>query len=398
MIQPQDIRRKAEVLYRTFLQAWLAGDNAFFPKEIRGRKTPRSGDLATASQAVRALRAASKESVGFGYSVEWREVRSRTFGRNQFPARILFESADDLLRFLNRSDEFDSLARAATRLRSQFPVLDRWIRANLETVLTISSNVDGLIEVLRWVAEHPRPRMFARELPLAVDTKFIERHESVLREWFDLVLPPHAIRSDEDHFERRFGLRYAEPHLLLRFLDPELQVCTGFPCDELSLSPSALDQLDCPATTIFIVENRVNLLTLPAFEGALALGGLGNGAAILRQIHWLHSTSIRYWGDIDVEGFAILSMLRALFPHVQSFLMDRETLNRHERLAVSGTGHQPPVPTHLNDQERLVFLECRDKNIRLEQERVPQPDVLAALASFQRNGKLRAPPAIAACI
>ena len=38
-------------------------------------------------------------------------------------------------------------------------------------------------------------------------TKFVERHRRILREWLDIVLPPETIRADEEHFERRFGLR-----------------------------------------------------------------------------------------------------------------------------------------------------------------------------------------------
>jgi hypothetical protein len=383
MIQPDDIRRKAEDLYRQYVQAWLKGDDEFFPRAIRGRKTPRSNDLSAASRSVRCLRAGSKETVGFGYSVEWREVNSRRFGRNQFPVRILFETPEDLLRFLDRKAEFDSFADAASRLRSDFPVLDSWIRVNTRTVVELAQDLHGLLQVLHWFRDNPRPNLYARELPLPVETKFIERHQRVLREWFDLVLPPHMIRSDEEHFERRYGLRYPEPHLLVRFLDPQLQVDMGFPCCELSLPLHTLAQLSAPIGTVFIVENKVNLLTLPRFDGAIALGGLGNGVTLLRYVPSLEATPIRYWGDIDVEGFMILSALRAFLPHVQSFLMDRATFDRHELLAVAGTGRKPEMPSHLNDAERSVFLHCREHNLRLEQERLPQSEVKAEMLRNQ---------------
>jgi hypothetical protein len=379
MIQPEDIRRKAESLYREYVQAWLSGNEAFFPREIRGRKTPRSRDLAAANNAVRSLREGSKEAAGFGYTVQWREIRSRTFGQNQFPERILFESADDLLKFLDRKHEFDAFSRAATRLGSQFPVLREWIRTNSQKVHENAPDLDGLLEVLHWFREHPRPNMYARELPLPIDTKFIMRHEELLCEWFDLVLPPHSIRADEDHFERRYGLRYCQPHLFVRFLDPLLQANAGFPCDELSLPLDALDRFTVPIERVFVVENKVNLLTLPAVKGSLALGGLGNGVTLLRYIGWLQSTPVSYWGDIDVEGFMILSMLRAIYPHVHSFLMDRATMDRHQRTAIQGTGRKPSTPSHLYDEERSLFEHCRENNIRFEQERIPQSEVLAAM-------------------
>lgn len=386
MIHPVEIRRKAESLYREYVEAWLAAeDESFFPREIRCRKTPASNDLAEASRAVRLLRAGSKESTGFGYSVQWREVRSRTFGRNEFPERVLFQTAEDLLQFLERSDEFATLVAAATKLRSRQPVLEQWLRANPETLLALAQDLDGLMEVVSWFVQHPRPGIFARELPLAIDTKFIERHERILSKWLDIALPPHTIRSDEDHFERRFGLRYAEPHLMLRFLDAGLQAAAGFPCDELSLPLRTLDQLSCPVTTVFIVENRVNLLTLPPVDGALALGGLGNGVSLLRYVAWLQTVRITYWGDIDIEGLTILSMLRASFPHVQSFMMDLSTIDCYERLLVPGTGRMLDVPPYLDATERELFLACRTKNLRLEQERIPQADVVAAMSERIRR-------------
>jgi len=117
-------------------------------------------------------------------------------------------------------------------------------------------------------------------LPLPVDTKFIERHKPMLHQWLDIVLPPQAVRSYEAQFERRFGLRYAESHIRVRFLDPALQEELQFPWSELSLPPSALGQLPVSEARVLIVENKVNLLTLPKPPRTIALGGLGTHAAL----------------------------------------------------------------------------------------------------------------------
>lgn len=384
-LQLDDIRRKAERLYGEFIRAWLAGDRAFFPREIRGRKVPDSAGLAAASQAVRSLRAGSKEAIGFGYSIEWREIRSRKFGRNQFPRRIFFESAEDLLRFLGRKEEFETLDRVASRLRGKFDALDSWIRANPKACVEIAPDLDGLIEVLSWFCQHPRPGLHARELPLSVHTKFIRDNETVLREWFDLVLSPEAIRADEETFERRYGLRCVEPHLLVRFLDSRLQRQIGFPCDELSLPLHVLAQLPAPKATVFVVENKVNLFTLPRFDGGLALGGLGYGVTRLRSIPWLEAAPIWYWGDIDTDGFQILSMLRTIYPQVASFLMDRRMIERYRRFAVSGTGRKPDSPGCLTAEEERDFRYCRDNNLRIEQERISQNDVMQGMADLSRR-------------
>ena len=240
-------------------------------------------------------------------------------------------------------------------------------------------DLEGLLHVLRFFHDHPRPRRFARELPIPVDTKFIERHQRLLRQWFDVVLPAHTIRADEDHFERRYGLHYAEPHLLVRLLDSELKYELGVPCSEFSLPLSTLANLSVRRVAAVIVENKVNLLTLPPLCRGVGLGGLGAGVTLLRNVPWLSHCPVAYWGDIDVEGFEILSSLRTIFPDAQSFLMDCDTLRGWKHLAVGGTGRTPDLLPHLTEQEQATFIRCRDSNIRLEQERLPQDKVLAEI-------------------
>ena len=123
MIQPEDIRRKAENLYGDFLKAWLNEDGAFFPRIIPGRKRPGTDDLSLVSQSVRRLREGSKEVLGYGYSVECQEVNSRKFGRNLFPSRILFETQEDFLRFIGKRREFADFSDAVRRLLAEFPEL-----------------------------------------------------------------------------------------------------------------------------------------------------------------------------------------------------------------------------------------------------------------------------------
>src|SRR5262245_19877251 len=89
MIRPEDIRRKADNLYRGCLRAWLEGDESFFPRVVPARKEPDPDNLAAAVESIRRLREGSKQALGFGYTVEWQEVNSRKLGRNEFPARIL---------------------------------------------------------------------------------------------------------------------------------------------------------------------------------------------------------------------------------------------------------------------------------------------------------------------
>ena len=181
MIQPEDIRRKAENLYPDYLRAWLDGEGKFFPRVIPARRTLDGDNFSVAIQSVRRLREESKEVTGFGYTVQWQEVNSRKFGRNQFPARIVFETPGDFLRFTGKQREFSVFQDAVTRLREAFPPLEKWIRSNVRALIDAAPDLDGLLSVLQFFYKNPRPDRFARELPLPVDTKFIERYQGILR-------------------------------------------------------------------------------------------------------------------------------------------------------------------------------------------------------------------------
>jgi hypothetical protein len=80
---------------------------------------------------------------------------------------------------------------------------------------------------------------------------------------------------------------------------------------------------------VIATENQVNFLALPDRPGTLALYGAGYGFSSMRDAAWLRDCEVLYWGDIDTHGFRILDQLRAVHPHVESVLMDEETLLTH---------------------------------------------------------------------
>ena len=384
LLQPDDIKDKALRQYPGFLSAWLT-HTPFFPLHIPGIGAP-DESLAIAQQQVQSLKNGSKEVVGYGYVIEWQERNSRHHGRNLFPDRVVFESQSDFLRLIGKQREFAEFVSAVERIRSQLPELESWLVTNRALLLRHLHVVDGLLDVVDYFRQHPRPNMFAREIPLSVDTKFIEQNSGILEQWLDRVLPPETIRADERHFERRFGLRYAEPQLLLRFLDPELQRSVGSPWRECSVSLHALAESPIEATTVFIVENKVNLLTFPAVPSAIAMGGLGNGIVDLAYVRWLSNRSLWYWGDLDVEGFEILSRLRIRFPQTRSFLMNDTTLLRwKDSLSIPGTARPRAVPALLTEPEATAFNFCVAHNVRIEQERIPQAAVVEAVSELVRT-------------
>ncbi|EAQ78160.1 Wadjet anti-phage system protein JetD domain-containing protein [Blastopirellula marina] len=378
MIRPEEIKRKAIRLYPQWQKAWL-NQEPFFPRTIPCEKQL-DENLAVARESILALRNGSKEKVGCGYSVDWKEKNSRRHGKNWFPERVFIESEEDLLRLVEKQREFRLFKSSVDAIRDRYPELATWIGTHRKDLVDVAESLDGLLEVLDYFVGYPRPNRFARELPLSVDTKFIEQNSRILRCWLDLVLPPEAIRADEEHFCRRFGLRYAEPLVHVRFLDEELQRETASLWPELAVPLHALAETPLPGNRVLIVENKVNLMTLPFIQEGVAMGGLGNSVTDMRYLTWLAKKEVWYWGDIDLEGFEILSRLRTFLPHIRSLMMNEEMVRTWGKslAGVGNSGRREPS-LNLTPEEMSAYQICYETNLRIEQERVPQNFVIEEL-------------------
>jgi hypothetical protein len=386
MITPDGIRQKAERAYSRMLDAWAAGElNSFFPLRMPADLSPIAGDVPGTIAAVELLRANSKEQSSRGYSIQWKQIRSRDFGNNRFPERIVIDTADDLVALIGKQKHFSATCRVADRIRDRFPALAGWVTSHIRRMTDCAEPLEGLLQVTKFFLDNPWPDCYARQIPVAVDTKFVERHQAVLRDWLDELLPGSAIQADETKFALRFGLRDGQPYTTLRTLDPTLQAELRLPYDELSLPFRSLEPLPLRDATVIIVENQLNLLTLPKLNRGLTIRGEGKAVTRLRRLQWLADNMVLYWGDIDVEGFQILSSLRMFFPNVRSILMTEAVLLDHHDLVLEGSGAVSSEPRNLVDNELAAFRQCQRHNWRLEQERLPQSYVdekLEALGSL----------------
>ncbi|MEZ6133715.1 MAG: DUF2220 family protein [Pirellulaceae bacterium] len=384
LVTPVEIRQKARRLVAPAIDAWLAGNVAadgqpHFPIRIRANLRPPKSMLQPAViRWVTELRDSSKSQLGWGYALGWEQRRSRTHGDNLFPAEIRIDSMDDLLKLTRMVGEFKTLELVVKNLRQRLPNLEIWLseKRNWKKLLEVADCFDDLAQVVEYLRDHPQPDCYLRELPLAVSTKLIETHKPLLRDWLDRTLAPEHVdfgAVDQHDFERRYGFRRPRQHLLVRLLDPALHHELGFPCDEFSLPADELDKMDIADVHVTVVENKINLLTLPSENRGIALGGLGNNLSEFSKIAWLADQPIRYWGDLDIEGLEILARFRHRFPQTNSLMMDAITLEAHRQLwtpRVYRAELEPPA--ELLPDELAAYRICRGQSIRLEQEHIPQ--------------------------
>ena len=137
----------------------------------------------------------------------------------------------------------------------------------------------GLLAVLAWLRDHPRPGIYIRQLEITgIDTKFIERHKKLLAELLDIVLPAAAI----DHgatgvagFEQRYGFLSKPAQIRFRLLDPDLTI-SGL--SDLQIPANDFARLYPPGVEwVFITENDINGLAFPAVKKSMVVFGLGYG-------------------------------------------------------------------------------------------------------------------------
>lgn len=373
LVSPEEIADKVAKAYPRFLKCWVSGEaDDFFPYRVR---VPLKLDPQRHKETIDAhelLLTHSKEQRGWGYTLHREMKRKRDFGTNLVPTAIMVDTLDDFLRLAKKKADFEQTQAVVETAGLAFPKLKDWLVSHVTSVGKLAESLEGLIQVTRYLIAHPMPDCYIRQLPVSVDTKFVERHGTTLKQWLDLLLPASAINVNETRLARRYGFRDGQTHHSLRLLDPGLAAELNLPFDELSLPLRYLKTLDVRDCHVFIVENNLNLLTLPAFPRGVAIRGEGNAVTRLEALNWLNQNQLIYWGDIDVEGFQILSRLRNLFPRVRSVMMDRETLSCHQAVAVTGNPGQSDRPANLTSGEADAYAYCLHNQCRLEQERILQ--------------------------
>ena len=369
MLSPDQIRTRALNLYECFLQS-LVDRQEIFPLILPGSGMSRPTEYARDQQAIQTLRDHSKELTGTGYTLHWKQQSSRRFGEQSIPAEISFQSRHDFTRFLNKCAEVQRFEEDAALLATTFPELAPWIRAHPRRLIEHAGHWEGLIRVCAHLRHHGRPNCYPRELPVDVDTKFIERKRCILGEILP-ILAPNCVGPDATSFESRFGFRQKQPMVRLRTLDNQLLGPDQFPLAEFAVPLSTANQLTSRAQVALIVENEITFLTLPALPLTIAMLGSGDAVAAFKNIEWLAKLRVVYWGDLDTHGFEALSLLRETHSHAESILMDLSTFRRFEEYAKPAAPYRSDTPGHLTSPEQELFEWLRSEQRLLEQERIP---------------------------
>jgi hypothetical protein len=276
---------------------------------------------------------------------------------------------------------------------SAFPATNSWTATRLRLLSeNDAATWRGITQVVAYFIQNPKPWVYPRELPLGLQTKFLEQNYGPVIEILAQVAPGN-LNEPFTSWQDRLGLRSSSELVEGRFLDPALA-----PHLPRHLIAPVKEWNRCAFTDpiwVLITENRTSLLTLPELPGCLALLGKGYAVTRLAKIEKLHAAQVFYWGDIDQHGFEILASIRSHLPKTLSCLMDEETLTQcRDQVGVEEVDPTLPadfVSAQLIPAELELWRKCAEGHLRLEQERIPNgvaiPTLrrLAAFVSINTN-------------
>ncbi len=371
MISPNEIKTKAERKYFSFLQSVVQAI-PFSRIVIAGDKTYSKTSLADIQNEISALLNQSKEKKGFGFTIDYQTVKTKTIGTQQLPTSIYFDTEKDFLKFLGKEKEVDIFINEWQLIYSHFPELKDWIIKNPIKIIQHQGKWESIIKVCNYFKNSPKPNLYIRELPANVHTKFIESNQSIIAELLDIVIQNH-INPHEKEFEKRFNLKFREPLVRFKVLDKEISQTYFSNLDDISIPISQFESLKLPLKQVLIVENKTTLyttLTLPKMDKTIAIFGQGNAVTNIQNAIWLNDIPVLYWGDIDVHGFEMLSRIRKHFKHTKSILMDKTTFDKYFENE-SGKPTTDTTALNLTENERELYNLLKTNNWRLEQEKIP---------------------------
>lgn len=380
MITPTEIRKKAENKYLAYLRLVVEG-LSFEPIVIVGNKKP-DDDTVRFERELTELILHSKEKKGYGYSIEYQKVKTRKHGEQDIPVSISFLTESDYLKYIGKDQDTADFRKDMELILSVFPELYEWVCRYPNKVLDNHKVWGDLLKVCIYFKGNPQPQLYIRELPIQVDTKFIERNKGIIKELLDIIIA-ESVNTDETRFEIRFNLRYDEPVVRFRVLDKTISQALFMGVDDMSTPISQFRETEIPVETVYIVENKMNMLTFPPIQKSIVVWGHGFGVDILKDVAWLKSKKIFYWGDLDAQGLQILSEIRTHFPQVESFLMDRETFDLYNEGEV-GTETNVEKVMCLTPEEKELFDFLKSGNYRLEQEKIPFEYASSKIPYFDR--------------
>ena len=367
MLTAKEIKDKAERSYKDFLISVLRRE-MFFPFPVKGNKGNANLPLQDLYPALKHLIDNSKEKLGYGYSLTYKEVNTRHSGIITMPDAIFFENPVDYLKFIEKENDFLAFRKAVDLTKKQAPTLLFWLENNVLKCQKYATEWADFLKVAAYFAQNPTKKHgYWRQLPIEVDLPALEIHQSIIGEILEAILPPSVFQSNETQFAPRFNLKYDEPTLRLRFLGETLLLPNMG--DDIALTISVLNKMEMPCENVFFITDKNVFLSFPKYPLSIAVF-FEHNSDVLLKLPCFHAKKCYSVGDITTKGFEQLSEMRSVLSNLSSFLMNKitfETFPQHHetvKMLPNASSFLPNLTTeeqtfyqhlfHLNEKNGLL--------------------------------------------
>lgn len=336
MISPKEIKEKAKRKFHDFLRYEIDSffnekEKDFFPLIIPANTGKANDDLLKRQKELQLLISESKQKAEKGYSLELETVSSRTNDEQTIVKIIFFEKREDFLWFIGETKSCEQFITALEMIHKRGILseekLQIWAKKHLKELTEIPKEKnywENICICVDWLNNNQNTNLYIREIPLPVHSKFIESNERIIKSL--------ANKADiEESFEVTFGLKEKPALVRFRSLDEAIKLpfsnsilaeCTMTVKDFSLLDKSFVSQIE----KVIIVENEIVFLTFPKTENAICICGHGYTVNSLETVSWFYDKKLLYFGDLDENGFDILSTFRKYYSKIENFMMNKKIL------------------------------------------------------------------------
>ena len=368
MLTTKEIKDKAERSYKDFLISVLRRD-IFFPFHIKGNKGNVNLPLQDLFPALKHLIDNSKEKIGYGYTVTYKEVNTRHSGIMTMPDAIFFENPQDFLKFIEKEQAFLAFRKAVELTKKQTPALLKWIEDNALKCQKNAAHWADILKVVHHFIQTPKPNCYWRQLKIDVDLAHLETYKPLIGELLDFILPPNLINTHDPQFEARFNLLSDEPLIRLRFLDDNFNAQSPVFNSEGPLSINADFAIKCSifarfadisCEKVFLITDKDVFLSFPKHENSMAIYW-ENTMDVLSKINWLNKKTVYLMADVTPKGFEQLSEMRSFLKQLKAFMMDKTVFDafpqHHQTQKIMSAN---AFLIHLTNEEQLFYKSLLD--------------------------------------
>jgi len=365
----QNYLEQLEKKYLGYLKS-IVSEEMIFPIVLRGGKEKPTNTVAL-SEGIAYFISNEKSGDKKGWTITWKNIKFITRNQN-WPSQILIESEEDLLHLLKKEKEVKLFKQILQQLLEWNPELQVWLVANYKKILAKEQSWKGICDVVDYFLLNDVSNYYLRSLPVHVDTKFIEQHDTTILSMLK-HLAPERFPLEVKSLEEALGLKSKQYLFTVRWLDIDLAKTYNIDLEVMGITLSGLQQLDNNVKEIWLVENETNLYLVPARKNALVIFGGGYGVGSLTNIPLFHKVKLFYWGDLDIDGFNILHNFKKMYNNVESVLMDIATVEYHqaEKIIIEPKSKNRNLSS-LNENELEAFEYLAENKWRIEQEKLNQ--------------------------